>query len=182
MHEALDEFGVHQIEDLAHLTEDDLLELETGLKRAQRNQLKGLVDSLRGDPTTTLKRTKEVAMGSTYTTGLTPSKARQRNGSTCFTAGGTARTGVEQAEVSLTYRNIGPVGGDEVLVTGKETMEEMNDLLPTPLPGRKEVNRVVRHPGAANKKDHNKSHEARNEFDKTKKRQTKEKLAKFIGL
>ena len=69
-----------------------------------------------------------------------------------------------------------------MLVTGKETMQEMNELLPTPLPGRKEVNRVVRHPGAANKKDHNKSHEARNEFDKTKKRQTKEKLTKFINL
>ena len=121
-------------------------------------------------------------MGSTYTTGLTPSKSRQRNGSSCFTEGGTARTGVEQTAVSLTYRNIGPVGGDEVLVTGKETMQEMNELLPTPLPGRKEVNRVVRHPGAANKKDHNKSHEARSEFDKTKKRQTKEKLTKFINL
>jgi len=47
LYEALDKFGVHQIEDLAHLTEDDLLELETGLKRAQRNQLKGLLDSLR---------------------------------------------------------------------------------------------------------------------------------------
>ena len=134
LYEALDEFGVHHIEDLAHLTEDDLQDLETGLKRVQRNQLKGLLNSLRGDPTTTLKRTKEAAMGSTHTTGLTPSKSRQRNGSSCFTEGGTARTGVARTAVALTYQNIGPVGGDEVLVTGKETLHMHTPYAHTHLP------------------------------------------------
>jgi hypothetical protein len=80
-------------------------------------------------------------MGSTHTTGLTPSKSRQRNGSSCFTEGGTARTGVARTAVALAYQNIGPVGGDEVLVTGKDTIHEMEELaaVKTPPPGRKEV-------------------------------------------
>ena len=113
-----------------------------------------------------MKRTKEAALGER--TGRTPSKSRQCSNSRCFTGGGTARANeMDDITDSLTFQNIGPVGGLEVLVSGRETMDEMAKKLPTPKPGRKEAPRRVYQPGASNKNEHNRSHNAREEFDKT---------------
>ena len=86
-----------------------------------------------------MKRTKEAALGER--TGRTPSKSRQCSNSRCFTGGGTARANeMDDITDSLTFQNIGPVGGLEVLVSGRETMDEMAKK-----PSRTKVSLKARH-------------------------------------
>jgi hypothetical protein len=190
LHKALEGLGVECLDDLNELEDEDLNDQHSSLKSVQRKQLRRLQahaadkeSGLQETGMTARKRSKSQAQ--LGPTGHTPSKTRARGSSLnqSLQFGGEEKSdedAIQPRNLQQTmYRDIGPAG-QEFLVHGNETMEEMYTNLPAPAPGTKAAPRSVRKPGSANMRDQNQSHSARDKFDKTKTGQSETRVCNLV--